>query len=112
MPHGSHYSRVLQLVTKTTDAFRVEDWTLNQIDPDGLRYVATVSVRVHWFCNAAVLLVELMYRPLSVFRGGHVSPALQLLLLRDGRVQRVHSLPSPVEHDDYVALDSDSSMRD
>ena len=36
MPHGSHYSRVLQLVTKTTDAFRVDDWTLNQVDQDGL----------------------------------------------------------------------------
>ena len=52
----------LRLVSKTANAFRVTDWTLNQIDPDGLRYVATVSVRVHWFFGV-VLLVELVYRP-------------------------------------------------
>ena len=62
MPYGSHYNRVLQLVTKTTGAFRANDWTLNQIDSDGLRYVAAMSVRGHWFV-VAVLLFELVYRP-------------------------------------------------
>ena len=68
MPHGSLYSRVLQLVTKTTAAFRVNGWTLNQtdIDPDGLRHVATMSVRGHWFI-IAVLLFELVYRPYLYF---------------------------------------------
>ena len=66
MPHGSYTSRVLQLVTKTTDAFGVSGWTLNQIDPDGLRHVATMSVRGHWFI-IAVLLFELVYRPYLYF---------------------------------------------
>ena len=62
MSKGAYYSRGLHLAAKTANAFRVTDWTLNQIDPDGLRYVATVSVRVHWFFGV-VLLVELVYRP-------------------------------------------------
>ena len=62
MPHGFHDVRVLQLVKRATAAFRVNDWALNQIDPDGLRYVATISVRAHWFV-IAVLLFELVYRP-------------------------------------------------
>ena len=42
--------------------FRVSDWTLNRIDPDGLRYVATVSVWAHW-CIGAACLGMLVYRP-------------------------------------------------
>ena len=47
-------SRVLQLVTKATVAFRLNDWALNEVDPDGLRYVATISVRAHWFVIAVL----------------------------------------------------------
>ena len=71
MPHGIHHSRILQLVRKATVAFRVNDWALNQVDPDGLRYVATISVRAHWFV-IAVLFFELVYRPYLHF-GGKVS---------------------------------------
>ena len=74
-----HRSRGLQLVTKAANAFRVTDWMLNQVDPDGLRYVAAVSVWVHWFF-AAVLFVELAYRPpdgVATFAGF----ALLLLLM-------------------------------
>ena len=45
MSRGSHDSRVLQLVTKATKALRASDWTLRQIDPDGLKYVATTYLR-------------------------------------------------------------------
>ncbi len=62
MSNRAYQGRGLRLVSKTANAFRVTDWTLNQIDPDGLRYVATVSVRVHWFFGV-VLLAELVYRP-------------------------------------------------
>ena len=55
MPHGSLYSRVLQLVTKATVAFRINDWALNEVDPDGLRCVATISVRARWFVIAVLL---------------------------------------------------------
>ena len=82
MPHGSHYSRVLQLVTKTTDAFRADDWTPKQIDPDGLKYVATISVRAHWFI-IAVLLFELVYRPYLYFGVARYAlfPLLLLVLI-------------------------------
>ncbi len=89
MPHGSHYSRVLQLVTKTTDAFRVNGWTLNQIDPDGLKYVATMSVRGHWFV-IAVLLFELVYRPYLYFGVARYAPFPLLLLVLIGFNGYIH----------------------
>ena len=89
MPHGSHYSRVLQLVTKTTDAFRVDDWTLNQVDQDGLRYVATISVRVHWFV-IAVLFFELVYRPYLYFGVARYAPYPLLLLTLIGFNGYIH----------------------
>ena len=94
--------RVLQLVKRAAAAFRVNDWTLNQIDPDGLRHVATMSVRGHWFV-IAVLLFELVYRPYLYFG---VPRYATYALLHPGvdRIQRVHSLPSPIEPADYMAL--------
>ena len=59
---GSHYSRGRQLVTKAASVFRVSDWTINRIDPDGLRRVETVLVWLHWFI-IAFLLFQLVYRP-------------------------------------------------
>ena len=44
------------------ETFRVSDWTLNRMDPDGLRYAASVWVWVHWFM-VATCLVQLVYRP-------------------------------------------------
>ena len=79
MPHGFHYSRVMRLVTKATDTFRLNDWTLNQTDPDGLKYVATISVRAHWFL-IAVALFEVVYRPNLDF-GVATYAAFALLLL-------------------------------
>ena len=79
MPQGSLYSRLLRLVTRTTDALRVNDWTLNQIDPDGLRYVATISIRGHWFV-AAIALIELVYRPLLDFGVARYSTYVLLML--------------------------------
>ena len=89
MSHGSLYSRVLQLVTKTTDAFRVNDWTLNQIDPDGLRYMATISVRAHWFV-IAVLFFELVYRPYLYFGVARYAPFPLLLLVLIGFNGYIH----------------------
>ena len=42
--------------------FRVSDWTLNRIDPDGLRYVATVLVWIHWVVGTAFFVI-LIYPP-------------------------------------------------
>ena len=62
MHRGSLYSRGHLMISKATEALRARDWTLNQIDPDGLRYLATISVWGHWII-AAVGLIELVYRP-------------------------------------------------
>ena len=62
MSNRIHQSQLLQLIAKATNVFRVTGWTLNEVDPDGLRYVATVVVRVHWFF-IAVLVIEVLYRP-------------------------------------------------
>ena len=89
MPHGSHYSQGPQVVTKPTDAFRENDWTLNQIDPAGLRYVATMSVRGHWFV-VAVLLFELVYRPYLYFGVARYAPYPLLLLVLMGFNGYIH----------------------
>ena len=70
-------SRLLQPIARAANVFRVTDWTLNQVDPDGLRYVATVVVRVHWFF-LAVLVIEVLYRP---YYGVATSAAYALFLL-------------------------------
>ena len=90
MPHGSHrYSRVLRLAGKATDAVRVTDWTLNQIDADGLRYVATISARAHWLI-IAVLLFELVYRPYLYFGVARYVPYPLLLLVLIGFNGYIH----------------------
>ena len=54
--------RASQLLGTAVSVFRANDWTLNRRDPDGLRYVASVWVWVHWFM-VATCLVQLVYRP-------------------------------------------------
>ena len=83
MPHGFHDIRVRQLVKRAAATFRVNDWTLNQIDPDGLRFVAIISVRAHWFM-IAVLLFELVYRPYLYFGVARFAPYPLLLLVLTG----------------------------
>ena len=83
MPHGFHNVRVRQLVKRAAATFRVNDWTLNQIDPDGLRYVATISVRAHWFM-IAVLLFELVYGPYLYFGVARYAPFPLILLVLTG----------------------------
>ena len=54
--------RASQLLGTAVSVFRVNDWTLSRVDPDGLRYVATVSVWIHWFVIAACFVL-VFYRP-------------------------------------------------
>ena len=49
MSHGPHYRLVLQLARRAAGALQVDDQMLSREDTDGLRYVATIAVRVHWF---------------------------------------------------------------
>ena len=89
MPHGFHSVRIRQLVKRAAASFRVNDWTLNQIDPDGLRYVATISVRAHWLM-VAVLLFELVYRPYLYFGVARYVPYPLLLLVLIGFIGYLH----------------------
>ena len=89
MHHGSLYSRVLRLVTKAADAFRANDWTLSRIDPDGLRYLATISVRGHWFI-AAIALIELVYRPYLDFGVVRYATYVLLVLVLIGSTGYIH----------------------
>lgn len=79
MSHGFHHGRGLQIVGRAASAFRVKDWTFNQVDPEGLRYAATVSVWVHW-CAGVIFLIELAYLPYQDV-GGHAAYALPFALL-------------------------------
>ena len=79
MTHGSHRSRLRRVFTKAGDALQGNGWTLRQLDPDGLRYVAAVSVRAHWFV-IAVLLFEVAYRPYTYFGVVRYVPFPLLLL--------------------------------
>ena len=83
MPHGFHNVRVRQLVKRAAATFRVNDWVLNQIDLDGLRFVAIISVRAHWFM-IAVLLFELVYRPYLYFGVARYAPFPLILLVLTG----------------------------
>ena len=77
MHSGSLYGRGRLMISKATDALRARDWSLNQIDPDGLRYLATITVWGHWIL-CAVGLIELVYRP---YYGVAKFAAYTLLLL-------------------------------
>ena len=57
-----HRTRRARLISTVASTVRVSGWTIDRTDPDGLRYVATVLVRIHWFF-AATCLVQLVYRP-------------------------------------------------
>ena len=89
MPDRHHYNRVLQLVGKATDAFRANDWALNQSDPDGLRYLATISVRANWFV-AAIAVIELVYRPNLDFGVARYATFVSLVLVLIGFNGYIH----------------------
>ncbi len=59
------------------ETFRVSDWTLNRMDPDGLRYAASVWVWVHWFMvatgNLGLGSKALVQERVNNFRGGLAS---------------------------------------
>ena len=81
MSRGSHDNRRLQQTTEANDASRISRWALSRIDPDGLRYLATISVRAHWFI-AVIAVIELVYRPYLVFGvGRYISYVLLVLVL-------------------------------
>ena len=62
MPQSSRDSRGFRPVRTFASFFRLNGSASNQIDPEGLRRVATVTTWLHWFA-AAFLLFQLVYRP-------------------------------------------------
>ena len=70
-------SRGRLLIAKAANALGASDSSLEQVDPDGLRFLTDVSVKAHWFV-IAVCLVELVYRP---YYGAAKFTAYALLLL-------------------------------
>ena len=89
MTHGFHNVRVRQLVKRTAATFRVDSWALNQIDPDGLRYLATISVRANWFV-AAIAVIELFYRPYLDFGVARYATYVLLVLVLIGFNGYIH----------------------
>ena len=89
MPNGSTYNWVRQLVARAAGAVRVNDWRFSQIDPDGLRYLATISVRGHWFV-VAIAVIELVYRPYLVFGVARYASYVLLVLVFIGFVGCIH----------------------
>ena len=73
-------SRVLQVLRIASSALRVSDWTLNNVDPDGLKYVARVWVWTHWVVSAACF-IALAYRPASGLARYYVYILLFLLFV-------------------------------
>ena len=62
MSQAPRQSRGLQPIRKAASVFRMSGSTLIRLDPDGLRFVATILVWAHWFV-VAFSLVQLAYRP-------------------------------------------------
>ena len=55
-------SRGLRPIKAAASGFGMSGSTLMRLDPDGLRFVATILVWAHWFV-VAFSLVQLAYRP-------------------------------------------------
>ena len=62
MSQAPRQGRGLRPIVTAASVFRVSDSTLMRLDPDGLRYVATILVWAHWFV-VAFSFVQLAYRP-------------------------------------------------
>ena len=62
MSNVTRQRRGVKLLAKADNAFRLSDWPLSQIDPEGLRYVASIQVWLHWALGVLVVVL-LLYRP-------------------------------------------------
>ena len=58
----TRHRRGVQLLAKTANAFRLRDWTLTEIDPDGLRHVGHTLAWLHW-AFIVFGLFQILYRP-------------------------------------------------
>ena len=64
MSNGARNTRGIGLMARTANAVWLRGWTLTQIDPDGLRYVANILVWMHWAFGIHGLM-QAFYRPID-----------------------------------------------
>ena len=64
MSNASRHSQSLHPKTKAPNVFYLRDWTLTQIDPEGLRYVGHILVWMHWAFGIHGL-IQAFYRPID-----------------------------------------------
>ena len=84
MSQAPRQSRGVHPIRKAASVFRMSGSTLMRLDPEGLRYVATLLVWAHWFV-VAFSLVQLAYRPARwPVRYVVYAPLLLLLLAFNG----------------------------
>ena len=62
MSQTVHRKRVLHTIRTAASTFRVTDWTLNQIDPDGLRHVFPMGHPSAACASSAPVFVVLSFR--------------------------------------------------
>ena len=70
----------MRLLTAANDVFRVNEWTQNRLDQDGVRYLAAVSVWGRWFVSAVCIFL-LVYRPLFALSTYTAYVVLLLILI-------------------------------
>ena len=80
MSQAPRQCRVLRPIRATARVFGMSGSTLMRLDPDGLRFVATILVWAHWFV-VAFSFVQLAYRPWGWPERYVVYAPLLLLLL-------------------------------
>ena len=102
MSQAHRHSRGFRPIRKAASVFRMSGSTLMRLDPDGLRYNATILVWAHWFV-VAFSLVQLAYRPAGWPERHVVYAPLFLLLVAFNAM--THS-PAGDEKDYHMALDS------
>ncbi len=84
MSQAPRQSRGLHPTRTASSIFRVSGSTLMRLDPDGLRYVATIPVWAHWLV-VAFCFVQLAYRPAGwPERYAVYAPLLLLLVAFNG----------------------------
>ena len=80
MPDGAGSRRSLHLLEKTIGAVRLRGWTLNQIDPEGLRNIGNILAWMHW-ALVSVGFFQLLYRPSHGYWSPHFMAYLAILAL-------------------------------
>lgn len=80
MSNGAYNGRGFRLVSNVANLFRVTDWSLNVVDPGGMRHVANMLAWAHW-ALAVLVIVQLLYRPFYGYWAAHFVAYLLFLIV-------------------------------